>query len=65
MVCLCLYTQTTDTNLRVNGFKDFLSENGIIHHRTTPLLSQADEEVDRQNRSMMKRIRIAQAEGRD
>ena len=46
-------------------FKDFMLENGITHHRTTPLWSQANGEVERQNRSIMKRVRIAQAEGRD
>ena len=65
MVCLCLYTQTTDANLRVNVFKGFMLENGIIHHRTTPLWPQLDGEVERQNRLMIKRLRIAQAEGRD
>jgi len=40
-------------------------ENGITHHRTTPLWPQAHGEVERQNRSIMKRVRIAQAEGRD
>ena len=46
-------------------FEDFLNENGIIHHKTTPLWPQANGEVERQNRSIMKRIRIAQAEGQD
>ena len=46
-------------------FKDFMLENGITHHRTTPLWSQANGEEERQNRSIMKRVRIAQAEGRD
>ena len=48
-------------------FEDFLSENGIIHQKTTPMWPQANGEVERQNRStcIMKRIRIAQAEARD
>ena len=46
-------------------FKDFMLENGIVHHRTTPLWPQANGEVERQNRSILKRVRIAYAEGRD
>ncbi|XP_061195212.1 uncharacterized protein K02A2.6-like [Saccostrea echinata] len=46
-------------------FKDFMLDNGIVHHRTTPLWQQANGEVERQNRSIMKRVRIAFAEGRD
>ncbi|CAG2215593.1 unnamed protein product [Mytilus edulis] len=46
-------------------FKNFMSEHGIVHHRTTPLWPQANGEVERQNRSIMKRVKIAQAEGRD
>ena len=40
-------------------------ENGIEHRRTTPLWPQANGEVGRQNRAILKRLRIAQAEGRD
>lgn len=47
------------------NFKNFMFENGIVHHRTTPLWPQANGEVERQNRSIMKRIKIAQGEGRD
>lgn len=46
-------------------FKDFMLDNGIVHHRTTPLWPQANGEVERQNRSILKRVRIAHAEGRD
>ncbi|CAG2225151.1 unnamed protein product [Mytilus edulis] len=46
-------------------FKNFMSEHGIVHHRTTPLWPQANGEVERQNRSIMKRVKIAQAECRD
>lgn len=45
-------------------FNDFMLHNGIVHHRTTPLLPQANGEVKRQNRSIMKRLRIAHADGR-
>ena len=44
-------------------FKAFCEHNGIKHVRTTPKWAQANGEVERQNRSLMKRIKIAQAEG--
>ena len=40
-------------------FKNFMSENGIIQPQATPLWPQANGEDERQNRSIMKRIRIA------
>ena len=46
-------------------FKNSLSENGIVHRKTTPLWPQTNVEVERQNKSIMKRVRISQAEGRD
>ncbi|XP_033725232.1 uncharacterized protein K02A2.6-like [Pecten maximus] len=45
-------------------FKVFCSSHGIEHRRTTPLWPQANGQVERENRSIMKRVRIAQAEGR-
>ncbi|KAJ8342657.1 hypothetical protein SKAU_G00325850 [Synaphobranchus kaupii] len=42
-----------------------IEENGIQHVKTTPKRAQANGEVERQNASLMKRIRIAQAEGLD
>ena len=44
-------------------FTKYLEENGIEHRRTTPLWPQANSEIERQNRSILKRLRIAQAEG--
>uniref|UniRef100_A0AAV2MLX7 Gypsy retrotransposon integrase-like protein 1 n=1 Tax=Knipowitschia caucasica TaxID=637954 RepID=A0AAV2MLX7_KNICA len=46
-------------------FQDFCKENGIQHVKTTPKWAQANGEVERQNASIMKRIRIAHAEGLD
>ena len=46
-------------------FKKYLEENGIEHRRTTPLWPQANGEIEKQNRSILKRLRIAQAEGRN
>ena len=42
-----------------------MEENGIAHRRTTSLWPQANGEIERQNRSILKRLRIAQAEGRN
>ena len=46
-------------------FKDCLKSLGIHHHLVTPRWPAANGEVERQNRSIMKRIRIAHAEGKD
>ncbi|XP_022802839.1 uncharacterized protein K02A2.6-like [Stylophora pistillata] len=46
-------------------FREYCKQNGIVHIKTTPKWPQANEEVERQNASLMKRIRIAQAEGLD
>ena len=43
-------------------FKDFLVEHGI-EHRTSPLLwPQANGEVERQNRTLLKALKVAQVE---
>lgn len=46
-------------------FKQFLQEHSIQHRRVTPLWPPGNGEVERQNRSILKRLRIAQAEDRD
>ena len=46
-------------------FQEYCLQNGIVHLKTTPKWPQANGEVERQNASLMKRIRIAQAEGVD
>ena len=46
-------------------FKNFIKENGIEQRMTTPLWPQANGEIERQNPSILKRLRIAQAEGRN
>ena len=46
-------------------FKGCLEKNGIEHRRTRPLRPQANGEIERQNCTILKRLRIAQAEGRD
>ena len=45
-------------------FHQYLTEMGIAHRQITPLYPAANGEVERQNRSILKRLRIAQAEGR-
>ena len=45
-------------------FERYLEGCGIEHRKITPLWPQANGEVERQNRSLLKRMRIAQAEGK-
>ena len=44
-------------------FEQYLKNQGIEHRKTTPLWPQANGEVERQNKSFLKRMRTAQAEG--
>ncbi|XP_030853873.1 uncharacterized protein K02A2.6-like [Strongylocentrotus purpuratus] len=46
-------------------FAEYMNITGIHHHRVTPKWPQANGEVERQNQSIVKRLRIAQAEGKD
>ena len=46
-------------------FSSFLKENDIYHLSSTPLWPQANGEVERQNRSLLKAIKIAQVEKKD
>ncbi len=46
-------------------FKAFVEENGIRYNRMTPLWAQANGEVERQNRSILNALKIAQAEGKN
>ena len=50
---------------RSHEFRKFCEENGIDHVKVTAKWAQANREVERQNDSIMKRIRIAQAEGQN
>ena len=43
-------------------FKDYMKEHGIYHRKVTPLWPEANGEVERQSRSILKRLRIVQAE---
>ena len=46
-------------------FKSYLNEQGIHHRKVTPIWPQANGEVERQSKSLLKRLKIAQAEGKD
>ena len=45
-------------------FKDFLGEHGIEHRTSPPLWPQANGEVERQNRTLLKELKVAQVEGK-
>lgn len=45
-------------------FTEYLEETGIEHRRTTPLWPRANGEVERQNRSLLKAIKVAQVENK-
>ena len=61
------FTLTTDNaqNLCSAHFKDFCKVRGIKHLTVTPLWPQANGQVERQNRTLLKAIRTAVAEGRN
>ncbi|RUA05256.1 MAG: hypothetical protein DSY43_04960 [Gammaproteobacteria bacterium] len=46
-------------------FESYLAENGISHKTSTPLWPQANGEVERQNRSILKILKIAHSEKKD
>ena len=60
-------TITSDNGLQFvsEEFRLFMNTNNIQHIRTTPLWSQANGEVERQNLTLLKAIRIAHARGQD
>ncbi|XP_062578034.1 uncharacterized protein K02A2.6-like [Saccostrea cucullata] len=58
-------TSDNGPQFRSKLFKDYLTDNCIKHRAVTPLHPSANGEVERQNRSLMKRIRIAQAESKN
>lgn len=50
---------------RADEFKTFCANNGIEHMKVTARWAQANGEVERQNQSILKRIKIVQAEKQD
>ena len=53
------------SNLVSEEMEKYLEEMGIVHHYNTPLWPRANGEVERQNRSLLKAMRVFQAEGKD
>ena len=45
-------------------FREYCEQQGIIHHKVTAKWAQTNGEVERQNRSLLKRLQIAQAENK-
>ena len=58
-------TSDNRPQFRSKEFEKYLVDNGILHCKVTPLWAQANGEVERQNRSLLKSMRIAQVEGKD
>ena len=52
-------------NLMANEIEDYLKEMGVEHPHTTSLWPRANGEVERQNRTPLKAIRAAHAEGKN
>jgi hypothetical protein len=46
-------------------FESYLEENGIEHRLSPPLWPQANGEIERQNRTILKSMRIAHSQGKD
>ncbi len=53
------------TNLVSKEMEVFLTEHGVEHKRVIPLWPRANGEVERQNRTLLKALRVAQTEGKD
>jgi hypothetical protein len=61
------WTVTSDNgpHFVAETFESFLQENGIEQRKTMPLWPQANGEIERQNRSLLKRMKIARVEVQD
>ena len=57
-------TSDNGPQFRSEEFERYLVDNGILHYTVTPQWAQANGEVERQNRSLLKSMRIARAEGK-
>ena len=53
------------SNLVSEEMEKYLEEMGIIHHHTTPMWPRANGEVERENRSLLKAMRVFHAEGKN
>ena len=47
-----------------NEFREYCAQHSIIHQKVTAKWAQANAEVERQNRSLLKRLQIVQAENK-
>ena len=47
-----------------NEFREYCEQHSIIHQKVTAKWAQANGEIERQNRSLLKRLQIAQAENK-
>ena len=45
-------------------FKEYCEQHGITHHKVTAKWAQANGEVERQNRSLLKRLQTVEAENK-
>lgn len=55
-------TSDNGPQFRSEEFEHHLVDNGILHRKVTPQWAQANGEVERQNRSLLKSTRIAQTD---
>ena len=53
------------TNLVSSEMKEYLHKMGIEHRLTTPLWPRANGKVERQNRSLLKAMRVAHAKSKN
>ena len=53
-----------DSQFQSKEFKSFLLEHGIEHHASPPLWPQANGEVERQNRTLLKILKVFHMEGK-
>ena len=58
-------TNGNGSHFVAESFQTFLKDNGIKHRTTTALWPQVKGEIERQNRSFLKRMQIAQIERED
>jgi transposase InsO family protein len=58
-------TSDNGTQFVSEEFENYLSENEIEHRTVTPLWPQANGEVERQNRNLLKAMKIAHSKGQN
>ena len=58
-------TSDNEPQFQSKEFEKYLVDNGILHRKVTPPWNRANGEVERQNRSLLKGMSIAQADVKD